>query len=139
MNINEKTGIRYGIISANALHGDVIHDLMCGKDITYENALKDFIDSSNYESDDEMMELIEDFNDSYYPDEPHIEGEINGVKYVTCWLGGALNFFILESPHVVKANLCSPCVPNAGNLDDLDPEGYDTYGVPKDWLWNEEV
>ena len=65
-------------------------------------------------------------------DEPIIEGTNDGVSWRTSWLGGALNLFIFHSPVIVRCSLCSPCVPNAGNLDSLGD--YETYGVPLDWL-----
>lgn len=78
------------------------------------------------------------FSDNYQPDEPVHEGEVDvpghgKVKYRTSWLGGALNVWVFESPFVTeKANLCSPCVPGAGNLDVLDG-GFTCYNVPNDW------
>lgn len=51
-------------------------------------------------------------------DEPIIEGTYEGTKYITSWLGGALHFFITEArAYTPWAPACSPCVPNAGNLD----------------------
>lgn len=67
------------------------------------------------------------------------EGIIDGVTVRITELGGALMLWIFDSPHTTKARLCSPCVPNAGDLDSLDPEnGYETYTVPSDWLAKEE-
>jgi hypothetical protein len=73
------------------------------------------------------------FNDSYQPDEPVHEGEKDDVKYRTSWLGGALNVWIFESPHITdKARRASPCVPNAGILDVLDGD-VQAYDVPANW------
>lgn len=78
---------------------------------------------------------VERMSDGIQIDEPIIEGECEGVKYSTSWLGGALHFFIFESPVIAKCRPCSPCVPNAG---DLGSEGdYEAYGVPEDWLYKE--
>ena len=36
--------------------------------------------------------------------------------------------------YTTQARLCSPCYPNAGDLDNLDPEhGETTYCLPKEW------
>jgi hypothetical protein len=73
------------------------------------------------------------FNDSYSPDEPVHEGEREGVKYRTSWLGGALNVWIFESPHITHlARAASPCVPGAGILDTLDGN-VTAYDVPPKW------
>jgi hypothetical protein len=73
------------------------------------------------------------FNDAYQPDEPVHEGIYQGVKYSTSWLGGALNVWVFESPHITNlARQASPCVPGAAILDTLDGNvtGYD---VPPSW------
>lgn len=85
---------------------------------------EDYVDT-RVESESEAIQI----------DEPIIEGECEGVKYRTSWLGGALHFFIFESPVISKCRPCSFCVPNAG---DLGSEGdYEAYGVPEDWLYKE--
>jgi hypothetical protein len=73
------------------------------------------------------------FNDAYQPDEPIHEGEKDGVKYRTSWLGGALNVWVFESPHTARTVACSPCVPNAGDLDNVGRGDYLCYDVPPDW------
>lgn len=92
-------------------------------------------------------------------DEPIIEGTYEGVKYRISWLGGAPILRIIEGPLGYARELCSPCVPNAANLDggyvlerELDLEclhdtldrwdykkgrnetWYGCYVVPEDWL-----
>lgn len=77
------------------------------------------------------------FNDNYQPDEPVHEGEKDGVKYRTSWLGGALNVWIFESPFTGRFQECSPCVPNAANLDYPEDRpnacGVLGYDVPPEW------
>lgn len=88
-----------------------------------------------YGREDYVDNLVERESEKIQIEEPIIEGEREGVKYRTSWLGGALHFFIFESPVVVKCRPCSPCVQNAG---DLGSEGdYEAYGVPEDWLYKE--
>lgn len=74
-------------------------------------------------------------------DEPIIEGKLDGVTYRISWLGGAPLVWALNGPCGYAARLCSPCVPNAADLDagfveGLDDEstGFLCYVVPKDWL-----
>lgn len=82
-----------------------------------------------------VEEFVERESEGIQIDEPIIEGECEGVKYRTSWLGGALHFFIFESPVIAKCRPCSPCVPNAG---EQGSEGdYEAYGVPEGWLSKE--
>ncbi len=126
MNINKETGIRFGFISANSLHSDVVDDLMFnfGTDLDYEEYVKENPD--------------EEDADDYYNDEPDIEGEMEKVKYATSWLGGALHFWIFESPYKTQCALCSPCVFNVGDLDNIGEDYVDVaYDVPKEWRTEE--
>lgn len=90
---------------------------------------------------------LEGFSDCWEDNEPTIEGEYKGVKYLVSWLGGAANLFILEGPIVRARRLCSPCVPGAIDLnskfiyaglsydDSVEARySYQGYGVPADWL-----
>lgn len=144
-NVNPKTSIPYGIISANSLDNEVVEALLYGRqatDLSYQEALEqaklDFCKQHELEHPDRAFDpddFDEDsFNDSWYCETPTVVGTYEGVKYQSSWLGGALNFFILESPHTAHCMACSPCVPNAGNLNNLDPDGLEAYTVPSDWL-----
>lgn len=66
-------------------------------------------------------------------EEPTLAGICEGVRYEISHLGGAPILWVLESPIISKARLCSPCCPNAGDLDSLDDDGYECYGIPADW------
>lgn len=88
--------------------GDRLYDLICDN-LQYENDS----DSSSYELE---------------------EGD---CKYALSSLGGAYLIWVYQSPNIVYVrSLCSPCVPNAGDLDsgltDSD-NGYECYGIPEDW------
>jgi hypothetical protein len=79
------------------------------------------------------------FWDGYESCEPAISGTYKGVEYRTSWLGGALNFFILKSPHITQhATEASPCVPNAAILPPRERGHVQGYTVPDDW-WAEHV
>lgn len=143
-NVNPETGIRYGIIAANSLDPEVIGEIQSsGRDIRYEEAeeelraqikavCKDWMGDS--ESDDVADLATENLANNWQDDEPVHEFEIYGVKGRTTWLGGALLVWVFESKHSGLHRLCSPCVPNCGNLDTPeDSEGYICYDVPPDW------
>jgi len=136
-NIHPETGIAYGYISANALDSELVDSLMFGEQATNESCdsafREEFPDYEETQGGVETEKAVQRFWDSYEDYEPEISGELDGVSYRTSWLGGALNFFILKSPHVTdKARLASPCVPNAAILDSLDGS-VTGYNVPDDW------
>lgn len=99
---------------------------------------------------EEYIDWVVEREGDFMIDEPFIEGECEGVKYQISWLGGAPLLWVTEGPIGYANQLCSPCVPNAadldggfipGNSDDEKrtmTEGYMCYVVPKDWLRGEE-
>lgn len=109
-NRNSKTGIPYGVISAHSIDPEIVQELLYGPQAVH---------------DDE-----EDYEEAY------TEGVLDNVHYATCWLGGALNFFILESPVIHKGFPCSPCIPGACNVDQVGD--YEGYGIPVSWYNLEE-
>lgn len=73
-------------------------------------------------------------------DEPVYEGVFEGVTYSIAWLGGAPILCAKEGPVGYANSLCSPCVPNAADLDsgfglqEHTEGGWQCYVVPQDWL-----
>ena len=140
-NVNPETGIRYGIISANSLDGELVQDLLYyeGEDLSWKEAEEEIKIAMREEgvTEEDWDRTLDDRLSDVYIDEPIVEGECEGVKYRTSWLGGALHFWIFESHRIGKYNLCSPCAPNAGNLDCPNENGYECYDVPEGWRENE--
>ena len=158
-NTNPMTNIAYGYVAAYALHPDVVHELMYGFGAINESYLTDLQQASN-KSEEEWQEEcdelatkcaeegtdyvppefsfdLDEFNDSFECDEPSIHGVFEGVSYRSSWLGGALNFFILQSPVTTDVgNRASPCVPGACILKKDMAGNVAGYSVPDDW-WNE--
>lgn len=181
-NINPETGIRYGYISAQSIHPDILYDVIdvVGENLSFNEAeleTKAEIEQEAEQIEEEARIAIaerggytdreaedalegeieaaynrlgyddrEDFvdrklsraMDHIYIEEPIIEFEYEGVKGRTSWLGGALNLWIFESPILGMYRVCSPCVPNAGNLDQPFEWGVLTYDVPADWRVKED-
>lgn len=149
-NINPETNIPYGYISAHELHDFVVHELMYGEnavDHSWREAFTDAAQNLGFEGTD--YEEAEDWaqtEDKYIEVEdllgesdcePLIDGTYEGVMYQTSWLGGALNFWIFNSPVITKRGTQgSPCVPNACVLDNLDGD-YEGYDVPDEWRCNQ--
>ena len=148
MNINTKTNIPFGYIAAHALDPEVVDELLygCGAtDLWYQAALDEADDRASVEAaergfdhgspDWEVFHVrrVCELMDDYECDEPRIEGKYEGVTYASLWLGGALYFWIFESPVTTdKARRASPRVPGAAILDTLDGSEFG-YDVPADW------
>jgi len=113
-NVNPRTGIAYGVVSARNvphLYDAIISD---GTDETYDEAYKDRVHTLDREMTDEEEET---FSQDYQCDEPmyhHVDGENH---YETQFLGGAPLVYVTESRFVTYCRPCSPCVPGAGDLD----------------------
>lgn len=148
----DSNGIHYGYIAADSLDPDLVCELQSrGRDVHYEEALDDLrhaIYNALAEAGvpiggprSEVCYEAERVFDLYWEgsDEPIHEGEMDGVKYRTSWLGGALHVWVFESPVTGNYQECSPCVPGAGNLDCPDPNGVLTYDVPPEWRWEDET
>ena len=144
-NVNPETGIRYGIVSAASLDPEIVNQIQCeGRDVHWEDAKRDLEDAirsacgglmTKRDVDAVVDEAIDRMNgDQWVDDEPIHEFVIDGVMGQTTWLGGALLVWVFKSNHSRLSRLCSPCVPNAGDLDSVeDSEGYVCYDVPPDW------
>ena len=148
-NTNPETGIRYTVYSSHSINSDLMQDLWFtyGKNIDEEYAMQQAYLEARSEAQDAAAEAGETFDEDEFeaewecPDlcieEPHIEGEYQGVKYGISWLGGAPILFVYESPHTATFGLCSPCIPNA--CESNTPGGYEGYSLPSDWLYKEAV
>lgn len=152
INMNEKTQIRYGVISNNSVHPEVLHDILCSgvnvdlldSLVSYfqeENTPMPFYEESKVYSYEEAHDLLSNLLCLWDDQEGATDYDFEGG---TMWfkLEGVEGMMsetyttIIESPGVSKCNLCSPCFPNAG---DLEVEGdYEAYDIPKDWRANYE-
>ena len=140
-NFNMETGTHYGIIHWRSLDAELVDDLLhrYGTNLSYQEAYAEI--AAKVWKDvlygeikfDDAEEEIERRTEDLQIEEPIIEGTYEGVTYRTSWLGGALHFFIFDSPCINRYALCSPCVPNAGDLDSPDIDGVETYDVHPDW------
>ncbi len=153
INTHPDTGVAYGLVSANDLDPELVDTLMYGpqaKDMTMEaewaELLAKTLNERGLESEDDLedlRDLEDDFASLYQPYEPEITGIYEGVTYSTCWLGGALSFWILESPHIGEGSHPSPCVPGACILHHPESSSIwrstEGYTVPTGWWTTREV
>ena len=152
-NVNPNTNIPYGYISSQALDPEVVDALIYGYQACdrsfgawYAEKAEEAAAAARkvdyHMTDQEFEEFVENYvenaQEGYFDPEPLIEGEYEGVHYATSWLGGALNFWIFESPVTTdKARKASLCVPGAAILDTLDGDEFG-FDVPADWRWKED-
>lgn len=88
------------------------------------------------EISEHVMEALNDSGSTEF-DQEEYEYETETEKYLLSYLGGAPMIWAMKTPFLTKARLCSPCVPNAGDLDSPDPDGYTCYAVEPDWFDSE--
>lgn len=145
-NINPETGIRYGCVYLNSLDPDTAAWLWDDAENLSEaeayaelkseieaQVMEECPDLDESEIEIEVEKLLDCAAQDIEIDEPTLAGTCEGVRYEISWLGGAPLLWVLESPVISKARLCSPCCPNAGDLNSLDDDGYECYGIPADW------
>ncbi len=122
--MNPKTGIRYGVISANDIDPDFLNDF----EYIYEDM---FCEECGEKLSDVICDNCETKNLEYgnnealysrYTQEGLVAEHNFNTNYVT----------VLKSRSIFKTRLCSPCYPNAGDLS--SPGNYRTYGIPKKYL-----
>lgn len=157
-NIHPITNVRYGVLCLRGIDSDVSSDLMFqnGIDTNYIEAMISRINSTDIEFNSDAND-----NENTYQYWDRIQKELEALDYdwydfheeyqdftgdvyacqmdgVTCIVNNNDNvLMVLESPVIVNAALCSPCYPNAGDLDNLDEDGYETYFVPDSWFIEE--
>jgi len=129
---------RADVIEEQVHDGLIEVDYHITSDPEYERILEDRIESGykalGYNDRDDFVRCaVERETEDLCIEEPIIEGRYQDTFYRTSWLGGALNFWIFKSPVAGTYQLCSPCVPGAGNLDCPDIDGVLTYDVLPDW------
>lgn len=124
VNIDPETGIHYGVISIHSVGWGLLDDIyMYGVD----NILQSYIEELQAEGKSE--EEIDEALDSYSCDGTNITYEDNDYKL---WINDA-TIMVIKSPHCIRTRFCSPCYPNAGDLDTPDSAGIVTYAIkPED-------
>lgn len=140
-NVNTQTGINYGVVSLNSLADWVWDEFFNnGKNLSYEAAWKENLALNNMkEGDCGYEELQTTFNDGYQGDEESYELETEGMKLGLSYLGGGALVWVFESPHTSNCRPCSPCCPNAGDLNNKGMGGHiKAYDVPPEWYANFE-
>lgn len=123
-NINLKTEIRYGIISANDVDSDFLAD--------FEPVYSDvFCSNCGEKLSDVYCSECETGNPDFEYHEP-IFFEYMGKGITATWNTNTNYITVFKSGAIFQCRLCSPCYPNAGDLSTKG--GLKTYGIPKKYL-----
>ena len=137
-NIDNETGIRYGIISRHSLaewFEDELEPVYIAR--CPECGSENIEETLDHEDNDNQCE---DCNagfseDETIGDEPDYWQLRNNQDGIECHLTmDGTELFVTKSPVCITAQFCSPCVPGAGNLDRPCESGPLTYALPLDWL-----
>ena len=142
MNIHTKTGIAFGVVYALDLPYLYDEILQNGTDNNYESAKQEIVeqlkscetaeeanavvDEHHYsdvyhveDMDFECEDLAGELMETWEDDSHNVDYEDGEYKYHLTMLGGAPLIYILESPFVATCRPCSPCCPNAGDLNNI--------------------
>lgn len=161
-NVNPVTGIAYGYINANNVNGEVLHDIFCNGidarrlecDIDFANRLgfstPEQNEGENYFNyldrvQDTLIDFLNDLQDKNQDVTETIESHDREYEEYTGDLHVAIlddttvlyntdsnTICVMDSKHTGKYFACSPCCPNAGDLDSAGGE-VETYDVPASW------
>ncbi len=157
-NLHPDTSIAYGAIDGRTVP-DLLDEIMThGQNLAFEEAKwelkerleqalaaalrdwtcrpKQFLSSVLDTLVEELLDagLAEELNFADQAEYYHEMATEHGpVKLRVLWLQGPL-VMVLQSPWTLRCRPCSPCVPNAGDLDAPHAEGTTAYCVPPEWL-----
>lgn len=147
VNIDQKTGIRYGVISAHdvgpswyesseADYGDPTCGDCGNRALPFAEVDGNTDDwtRAEYECDDYACISCERIfgSESAYSDEP-IGFDYTDDGYIA-HQGSDGDIFVITSPFYTRAAFCSPCAPGACYLTDETPDGEKAYCLDHDWF-----
>jgi hypothetical protein len=138
-NFDEKTGIRYGVISPYSISSNCDYDLYEGPNSTdpyYERmrteislSVDNLMTDTDYVVSDDLKEQIKDMilqeqSDDY--ENPDGQMDYSDSEYDLHVSGDNFGIFVMRSPYYTYCRNCSPCAPGAGDLNNpVDPVNLD--------------
>jgi hypothetical protein len=162
-NTNQETGIPYGVVIGHAVPNLLDDICTSGDSLTYaalkeelrkgiESALADAIGDHCHNAPEivkrgvDCAEIVEHLldaglNDNLQFEDEEYEYSDGEAKYLLGYLGGAPHVWVVDSPYLAYAPGCSPCIPGAGDLDNLagaDERGSLCYCCPPDCFDSED-
>jgi hypothetical protein len=160
-NKDPSNGIAYGVISQNSLMPEVLDDLIQNsEDLVYEesktdflnelkNAIKEVLDNNYIHHEDKDIDIdyyLDLFNNQYEND--FHAYYFKDKDYEIRFFDDLNAMYILKSPYVCMAPLCSPCCPGAGDLNStngIDAENnsmgspVECYCLPNDFFEDDKA
>lgn len=146
-NINSKTGIRYGVINANDVPWLLEEIVENGVNETWEAFKKERIEEAEElvakweeygltNAEDLAEQLFDETDWGIYEvyEEEYSHTDADGNQFLLGYLGGAPLIWCIKTDKIAHARECSPCVPNAGDLNNQEEGGFECYGVPDTYL-----
>lgn len=136
----------YGVIQQNSLDPEVLNRILQEGTSEYQRYLQEKVgealDILEGLLDDNDVDAVRDLIDELVSDADsdddspvHFE-DVEGVSGI--WFRNNFTLMITHSDYRTCCRQCSPCYPNAGDLDTPDEYGFDTYAPPADW-WDDYV
>jgi hypothetical protein len=129
-NMNPKTGIHYGVISPHNISPEALDDIVRdSEDTIYEESREEFTNGlisvikeyceDNYlhieEKDIDIDSIIDDWDSSY--DNDNHSYHYTDAEYELHVCDDNYGIYVIKSPYYTYTRPCSPCSPNAGDLD----------------------
>lgn len=145
-NIDQDTGIRYGVIHANSI-GTAWYEQSepqygepccpdCGNELrTYSIETDENIPlEGRGTSPDYTCENCNQFVSSDYAFSDEAVGYVVTGDTIATQSGSDCDIFVIKSPYFTYAQFCSPCAPGAVHLGNPMPEGAKGYCFGHDWF-----
>lgn len=148
-NVDTETGIRYGIISQNAVTPESLDDIyISGEDVGFQRMRE--------QAKDELAAAIESVIENYgkLNAEEAAEDLLDNIEWHDCDESGPYEYsgegyhlrttsdnelWVLKSRFYTHAQFCSPCAPGAGHLGSPCADGPKTYCLGPDWFKDGKV
>lgn len=150
---NQDDVAHYGVISLNSVNMDMLEVVLQNgecetwgdKFYRHLEAAKDAMDGywDAYERGDDIKDgALSATADTLMWCEENLDmmarddiSEIETDEFDARLYGDSNVMMVTWSKYTTNARPCSPCCPNAGDLDSLDPDGgIKTYCLPEEWL-----
>jgi hypothetical protein len=135
-NVDETTGIHYGVIACHSLHEWLWDDL----EADYGEPHCPYCGNELESAEDETCTYCEEdlADEDLYGEEP-VGYSYTSKGYSMATAFDSTELFVFLSPYFTYAHFCSPCAPGAGNLDSPCESGPKTYCLGPEWFDGEKA
>lgn len=135
INVNKETGIHFGVISIHSVAPEILNDF---QPVYPEIGDIERFPWNDYTAKEKFEELTEEEKESIYEKlieefEPW-QWYFKNEDYFLHYDDSGFGLWVEKSPYVNRVNPCSPCAPNAGDLDSPSSNGILTYALPEEFL-----